>query len=285
MLRTVRAGIFGLWIVKLLLDPIWVLAQFPRELFRPVGVIRLMPPGLVDGLLGANALAVFWVLMILVLAACISNRFFPATSALAAVLLTVYSALVRGFGEAVHTDIILLLSVYVLSLFSMADWVEGRRANPGQTNAAPAAWSTAPLITIVALLTLSYSLVGLNRLFVGGTRIFTGDTMEGWVVDASLRAYYYNTNIGWHVPEWPAAVLLLKLGLPVITFFEITAPLCLASSHYRWVFIPTMLLFHLLSLVFMNIFFYEDILLYLLLVDWSRRKGGKELEPQGIRFR
>jgi hypothetical protein len=50
-----------------------------------------------------------------------------------------------------------------------------------------------------------------------------------------------------------------------------TAPLCLASSHYRWIFIPTMLSFHLLSLVVMNIFFFDDMFLYLLLVDWSRR--------------
>jgi len=32
-----------------------------------------------------------------------------------------------------------------------------------------------------------------------------------------------------------------------------------------------MLSFHLLSLVFMNIFFFDDMLLYLLLFDWSRR--------------
>jgi hypothetical protein len=64
---------------------------------------------------------------------------------------------------------------------------------------------------------------------------------------------------------------MLRSGLPVITLFEITAPLCLASSHYRWVFIAVMLSFHLLSLVLMNIFFFDDMLLYLLLVDWSRR--------------
>jgi hypothetical protein len=66
-------------------------------------------------------------------------------------------------------------------------------------------------------------------------------------------------------------VLFLRLGLPVITLFEITAPLCLISAHYRWIFIPTMLSFHLLSLVLMNIFFFDDMFLYLLLIDWSRR--------------
>jgi hypothetical protein len=64
---------------------------------------------------------------------------------------------------------------------------------------------------------------------------------------------------------------MLRSGLPVITLFEMTAPLCLVSSHYRRLFIPVMLSFHLLSLVFMNIFFFDDMLLYLLLIDWSRR--------------
>ena len=64
---------------------------------------------------------------------------------------------------------------------------------------------------------------------------------------------------------------MLQAGLPGITVFEITAPLCVAWARFRWVFIPVMLSFHVLSLVFMNIFFFDDMLLYLLLIDWSRR--------------
>jgi hypothetical protein len=182
--------------------------------------------------------------------------------------LTVYSCLIRSFGPAVHTDIVLLLAVYVLAGFAWADWIASKL---GGKKSPPGAWSSYPLVTIVAMLSLSYCLVGLNRTIGGGLRVFTGDTMEAWAIDASLRGYYFNTNIGWHIPEWPAIVLMLRSGLPFITLFEITAPLCLASSHYRWIFIPVMLSFHLMSLVFMNIFFFDDMLLYLLLVDWSRR--------------
>jgi hypothetical protein len=95
--------------------------------------------------------------------------------------------------------------------------------------------------------------------------------MEVFAIDASLRGYYFNTNVGWHVPEWPLVALMLKAGFPFITLFEILAPLCLAWPRFRWVFIPFMLSFHLLSLVVMNIFFFDDMILYLLLVDWSRR--------------
>ena len=167
----------------------------------------------------------------------------------------------RSFGPAVHTDIVLLLAVYALAAFAWADFFAPK---------APGRYSY-PLVTIVALLCLSYCLVGLNRLISGGISVFTGDSMEVWAIDASLRGYYFNTNVGWHIPEWPAVVFMLRSGLPFITLCEITAPLCLAAPHYRWIFIPVMFSFHLLSLVFMNIFFFDDMFLYLLLVDWSRR--------------
>jgi hypothetical protein len=182
----------------------------------------------------------------------------------AALLLTIYSSVIRSFGPAVHTDIVLLLAMYALALFAWADAFQRRIDRAAPPNA------SAPLVTIVALLGLTYCLVGLNRVFVSFP-VFTGNSMEIWTIDASLRAYYFDTEIGWHLPEWPVVVLFLRLGLPVITLFEITAPLCLLSPHYRRVFIPVMLSFHLLSLVLMNIFFFDDMLLYLLLVDWSKK--------------
>jgi len=81
----------------------------------------------------------------------------------------------------------------------------------------------------------------------GGLEVFNGETMESWAVDASLRGYYFNTNIGWHVPGWPWVAFMLESGLPVITLFEILAPLCVAWPRFRWVFLPVMLSFHALS--------------------------------------
>jgi hypothetical protein len=268
LLRLARLGIFALWIVKLLLDPLWRLAEMPREFFQPVGILALLPTSALNELLTWNGLAALLVFTLGILALALTDKAFPIVSTIAAVLLTAYSSLIRSFGPAVHTDIVLLLAVYALIGFAWADWFAlkfgGKKSLPGPR-------SSYPLVTIVALLTLSYCLVGLNRTIAGGLSVFTGDTMEVWAIDASLRGYYFNTNIGWHVPEWPAVVFMLRSGLPFITLFEITAPLCLALPHYRWVFIPVMLSFHLLSLVFMNIFFFDDMLLYLLLIDWSRR--------------
>jgi len=268
LLRLTRLGIFALWIVKLLLDPLWRLAEMPREMFHPVGILALLPASALDALLTWNGLAALLVFTLGVLVLALTDKAFPVVAAIAAVLLTAYSCLIRSFGPAVHTDIVLLLAVYALAGFAWADWITLKF---GGKKSLSTAWSSYTLVTIVAMLCLSYCLVGLNRTIAGGVHVFTGDTMEAWAIDASLRGYYFNTNIGWHIPEWSAVVFMLRSGLPVITLFEITAPLCLAVPHYRWIFIPVMLSFHLLSLVFMNIFFFDDMLLYLLLVDWSRR--------------
>ena len=267
LLRLVRFGLFLLWIGKLLLDPLWRLADLPKEMFNPPGPLALLPAPLLDHLMTSGGLTAYLVVTLVVLLWALTNCAFPIAATLAAILLTYYSCIIRSFGPAVHTDIVPLLGVYALAGFAWADLIEG--AITGKK--APAAWSSYPLITLVTLLCIPYMLVGLNRGAVSGAPIFLGHSMEVWTIDASLRGYYFNTNIGWHIPEWPLIVLMLKLGLPVITVFEITAPLCLAWPRYRWVFIPTMLSFHLLSLVFMNILFFDDMFLYLLLIDWSRR--------------
>ncbi len=269
LLRLTRLGLTILWIVKLLLDPLWRLAEMPRELFAPIGLLVLLPSTVTSQLLTSTGLIVFLILTLGVLALCLTNRAYYLTSTIAVILLTVYSSLIRSFGPAVHTDVVPLLAIYALAGFAWVDFFQIKFG--GGKLSRSEAWSSFPLITIVITLCLAYTLVGFNRIMVDGLPVFTGDTMEGWTVDASLRGYYFNTNIGWHVPEWPTVTLMLRLGLPVITLFEMTALLCLVSSHYRWIFIPTMLSFHLLSLVFMNIFFFDDMVLYLLLIDWSRR--------------
>ena len=265
LLELARLGIFALWVVKLLLDPVWRLAEMPPEMLQPVGVLHLFSPTALAALFNELGLTRLWDCALVVVICCLPPMRWPAGTALrytlAAIVLTVYSSVIRSFGPAVHTDIVLLLATYALAGFAWADVFAPR---------APGRYSY-PLITIVLMLTLAYTLVGLNRVVTGGIDVFTGNTMEAWAVDASLRGYYFNTNIGWHVPAWPWIGFMLWSGLPVITVCEITAPLCLAWPRFRWVFIPVMLSFHALSLVFMNIFFFDDMLLYLLLVVWSRK--------------
>jgi hypothetical protein len=276
LLRLARLGIFALWIVKLLLDPVWRLSQLPMDFIRPVGLLVFVSPDRAPFFWSEPSLMLLWIVTLMVLIMGLTNRAFALVATVAAVLLTIYSSVIRSFGPAVHTDIVLLLSTYALALFAWADIAQKPFARKSST----APTSSLPLVAIVAVLCLCYSLVGINRA-IASPQTFTGNSMEVWTIEASLRAYYFNTGVGWHIPQWPLVVLFLRAGLSVITFFEITAPVCLISPLYRCIFIPVMLSFHLLSLVLMNIFFFDDMLLYLLLVDWSKRFPALRAKPAG----
>lgn len=264
LLRLVRLGIFVLWIVKLLLDPLWRLGDLPLEFIHPAGLLAFVAPGHHPFFWSGASLTFLWILTLMVLVMALTNYAITLLGTVAAALLTIYSSVIHSYGPLVHSDIVLLLSTYALVLFAWADVIERRTHGAAPPNA------SAPLVTIVLLLTLTYSLVGLNRV-IASFPVFTGDSMEIWTIDASLRAYYFNTGVGWYLPHWPVVVFILRVGLPVITLFEIAAPLCLVSFRFRRMFIVVMLSFHVLSLVLMNIFFFEDILLYLLLIDWSKK--------------
>src|SRR5580698_2664349 len=110
LLRLTRLGIFALWIVKLLLDPLWRLAELPRELFEPVGILALLPAGALNWLMTSTGLTTLLIVTLLVLVAGLTNKAFPLISTIAAILLTAYSSIIRSFGPAVHTDIALLLA-------------------------------------------------------------------------------------------------------------------------------------------------------------------------------
>ena len=265
LLRLVRLGILVLWMVKLLLDPLWRLGTLPPELIRPMGLLALVPPDRYSFFWSGASLTLIWIVTLMLLIMALTNRAFALIGTLVSIMLTIYSSITHSYGPIVHSDLVLLIGTYALAFFAWADKWETRGSQPW--NGVPT--SSLPLVTIVALLCLTYSLVALNRIIVSYP-VFAGNSMEVWTVDASLRAYYFDTGIGWQVPQWPAVVLFLKAGLPAITFFELTAPLCLIWPRYRLAFIPVMLSFHLLSLVLMNIFFFDDMLLYLLLIDWSR---------------
>ena len=130
LLAWARRGIVALWIVKLLLDPVWRLAQLPPDLVQPVGVTAWLSPGRAPFLWSTAGLTTLWLATLAVLAWALAGRAFAGAATAAAILLTIYSSVIRSFGPAVHTDIVLLLAVYALALSAWAD-LAPRRSAPG----------------------------------------------------------------------------------------------------------------------------------------------------------
>jgi hypothetical protein len=252
--------VFGLWLLRIAAEPLARVALLPRDYYEPVGILRLLPDPLHAWLLTGDGLVALKSALVVTLAASLWPRAFRYAAPVASLLLVVHLSLIHGFGGISHALILSLLAAITLAVFANLP----RRQHSAEYNP-----NAAPLISVALVITLCYSLVGLTRL-ASGIPVFTGDTIVNYVVSRSLRSYYYDFNVGLAAASWAPAAWLLRAGFPVVTMTEVLSPLVLVSRRFRAVFLAVMIPFHLLTLVLMEVNFIENLLLYVVLVDFSR---------------
>jgi hypothetical protein len=251
--------VFGLWLVRIAAEPLHRLAVLPPGYYDPVGVLRLLPDSVHAWLLSMEALVALRSALLVALALSLWPRAFRYSAPVASLLLLLRLSLIHGFGGINHGLILSLLAAITLAAFAN---LPRSKPSPGYNPHA------VPLITVAFIITLSYSLVGLTRLQTG-ISIFTGDTIINYVVSRSLRSYYYDFNLGLTVVSWAPAAYLLRGGFPLVTLVELLAPLVLVSRWWRGIFLAVMVPFHLVTLVLMEVDFMENLLLYVVLVNFS----------------
>lgn len=267
-LHLFSAYVFGLWTLKLLFEPLPELAHLPQEMVSPVGILYLFPSSWVQDLMTQSGLWALKSTAVVCAALSMLPRVILFTGPIACIAATVEQSAIRSFGIVSHPEIAPLIAGYVLVLFAWYRWL-----NVGGSPAKDTGLLySAPLITIALILTLAYSLVGINRLFFeGGLSIFLSESLPNYILHRTLAPSLFGFEIGENVSDWPLYLtLFIKFGFFSSTIVEITAPICLISKYYRYVFFSVMIPFHVIILFTMNISFFENVLLYVVLLDFSR---------------
>jgi hypothetical protein len=270
-LGVVRGVIFATWLIVVVPDPLPVYGHLPAPLFHPIGVFRFLPRGIWLDLLKPDTLAAFKVVLVAVVAlAAVGLRPYRPIAGLAAVMLTVDQALVRGFAVVNHDELTLLVVTYLLVVFPAADGFSLRRR---RTAAAPGVYSAA-LLSMAVFLLVPYCLVAAHRLSVGFPDLYTGTGLPSWLASlGSLNAH--GRDAGLWVLRHPPLVTLFKLGFLLDTTFELLAPLCLVLPRFRRVWVVFIVFFHILNWFTLSVFFWENIVLVLLLLSDTDRAVGK----------
>ena len=137
----------------------------------------------------------------------------------------------------------------------------------------PYTLSGIPLVALLTTLCVTYTLVGVYRLIHGGLDVFTSGSLTFWALRNSFQVLHPGWGLGWLLLRHPALSMVLNAGFPVVTTFEVLAPLCVVSRPFRTAFLAVMVPFHLCSWIFMEVFFWRNLLLYMLLVEWDRVNG------------
>lgn len=273
--------VFGLWAVKALLDSPERLAVLPHSVYEPVGFLAVLPEAIWSTLLRVEWLVGLKLATLLVLGLVLLGRGGRLAPVAACVLLTLRQGLKRGFaGHLEHQDLVLLYAAYLLALCPLAD-----RLVPPQHRRVPASWTLdgVPLVGIVLALCLTYTFAGVYRLLHGGLALFTSAQLPAFVARNSLQLVHPTGNLGHWVLNSPAAAWLLAVGFPFVTAFEVLAPLCLFVRGFRYAFVAVMVPFHVLSWLVMQVWFWENLVLYVLFFDLDRLVS-RRLPGQRIRW-
>lgn len=262
-LALLRIVVFGLWALSVVHSPSLVLAaEAPRELFDPPGILGLLPVGFWDVLFEPVRLRILEVgLFVLFGAAGFGARPWWLIGPLAFAGALLLDGVQKGFGGYVnHAQMALVYSTLFLAIAPAA----ARRwplATDEAENDHAAGLYRFPLIATAVVFAAAYSLIGLYRVFHGGWAIFAGDALPIYM---GLRTFEIAaTGFDWSLFVIASPLLLwgAKAGFLVTTVFEVLSPACLVHTGFRRAWLVVMVGFHLTTLITMNIFFWENLVL------------------------
>lgn len=268
-----RAAVFGLWFLNLVLTPLDTLAQLPPGIYNPIGIPFKFFHGLSLVMLNPAFLVFFkWSTTAIVFLAA-TGIFQRSSSLIGSVLITLEQALLRGFGNINHGELPLLYAAYVITvaLFLIP---KSKAPNPYQI----------PFVLFLMIFLFTYTLIGLHRIAFGGLEVFTTERITYWIAANTYDVSYYRFGWGQKVLESPLLNYLFVIGFPVITVFEILAPLALIYPLFRALFLLVIYPFHLMNFIFMDLLFLESMLLLILLFDISRWLEPKRLDSPSVIF-
>ena len=275
-LGMVRAGAFGFVLCEVLLASFADLGRLPVTLLRPTGAMRLLPWGFYETLLTPAAMNGFKWLFVAALLAATVGAVTPVSTKAAAVLFLFYQGLLRSFTHFNHDEMpaayILLVLAFApcgdaFSLDSLRGW---RRALPGGS------WVYGyPILLARLLLAWSYFTSGLIKLRVAGLGYFSPDNLPALAVSNSLDNMH---DTQFRAGLWlPAYREYTQPFVALVVLWELLFPLAVWLPRARAVILTAGVLFHLGTLVLMNIFFPYHLAMYLVFVDWPwvvRRARG-----------
>lgn len=282
-LGMIRAGAFGFVLCEVLLTSFSDLGRLPVTVLRPTGMMRLVPWGFYERLLTPASMSAFKWLFAGALLAATAGALTSISTKAAAFLFLFYQGLLRSFSHFNHDEMpaayILLVLAFVPCgvAFSLDALRGGRRAHTGGS------WVYGyPILLARLLLAWSYFTSAIIKLRVAGLGYLSADNLPALAVSNSLdnmhdtqfRAGLWLPAYREYTPPCVALVLLWELLFPLAVWFPRARAIILAAG----------VIFHVGTLVFMNIFFPYHLALYLVFIDWPwvvRRARGllRRFEP------
>jgi hypothetical protein len=262
-----RAGVCGFFFLSILLTSFSDLALLPATIMRPTGAMQIFSWRFYDVLLTpAGMLTLKSLLLVSLLAATAGYKTSLSTKS-SALLVLFYEGLLRSFGHFNHDE---MPAVYILIVLAFSPCGDAfsldKRAAVGGSPRRRGFIYGYPILLMRGLLAWSYFSSGLIKLRVNGLGYISADTLPTLAVTHSLdNLHDTRFQLAFLLPRYRELATLL-VGL--VLLWELSFPLAIWSRLARRVILTTGIVFHLGTLLFMNVFFPFHLAMYLVFIDW-----------------
>ena len=265
-LGTIRAAICTFVLLDVSMTDFVDLGRLPTTVMRPTGAMQIFPWGFYDVLMTPRGMLALKFLLLLSLAAAAAGLFTTFSSKSAALLFLFYQGLVRSFGHFNHDEMPVVYILICLAVapcgdaFSLDERLRRVRKRTGDI-----AYGY-PILLMRCLLAWSYFSSALIKLRVSGLGYFNPDNLPSLAIMHSVDNLH---STQFRLAFWlPNVRGITTLAVVLVFMWELTFPLAIFSRNARRIILPLGLLFHLLTGLFMNLWFPYHVAAYAVFIDW-----------------
>lgn len=207
-------------------------------------------------------------LLILALSFSTVGYFTSISTKVAALLVIFYQGLLRSFSHFNHDEMIGVYFLVVLAFTPCGDAFSVDSWRRGPTTRQPGFRYGYPLLLMMSLMAWAYFSSALLKFRVAGLSYFSSDNLPALAIYHSLdNLHDTEFKMAFSLPQW-RNYLWIPTGL--VLLWELLFPLAVFWRKVRWWLLGFGMVFHLSTLVMMNIFFPHQLAMYAVFVDWSR---------------
>lgn len=268
-LGAVRAGAFGFVLCEVLLTSFQDLGRLPVTVLRPTGVMRLLPWSFYERLLTPASMSAFKWLFAAALLAAAAGALTNVSTKTAALMFLFYQGLLRSFTHFNHDEMPAAYILIVLAFVPCGDAFSFDALTGRRRARAVASWIYGyPILLARLLLAWSYFTSAVIKLRVAGLGYLSADNLPTLAVSNSLdNMHDTHFRAGLWLPAYREYTTPL---VALVVLWELSFPLTVWFPRARAVILTAGVLFHVGTLVFMNIFFPYHLAMYLVFIDWPR---------------
>ena len=276
-LGSIRAALFGVVLVDVLATGFVDLGRLPITLLRPTGLLQLFSWGFYEMVLTPRGMLVLKIALVVSLAAASAGFLTSASTKTAALLFLFYQGLVRSFGHFNHDEMPVVYMLIALAFTPCGDaWSIDSLLHRTRTRVGDVVYGF-PILLLRGLLAWSYFSSAVIKMRVTGLEYFNSDNLPTVAILHSLDNLHDTQH---RLAFWlPSAVEFTAVITFLIVLWELAFPLAIFSKLARRIILPLGIIFHVSTILFMNISFPYHLAGYLVFIDWPQLIGRTEKIP------